>query len=67
MHDGVEAMRFERCFDRSRITKITDNELASSDELTMPAGQVVEDNGAKSTISKLLAHVRADIAGAAAD
>jgi hypothetical protein len=67
MHDCVERMRFQRRFNRARIAKIADNQITPAHCFAMSVGQIVEHDDAKSALGELLAHVGADIAGAAAD
>ena len=67
MHDSIETMRFKHRVNRARIAKIADNQITPAHCFAMSAGQIVEDNDAKSALGELLAHVGADVAGAAAD
>ena len=54
-------------FNRARIAKIADNQITPAHCFAMSAGQIVEDDDSKSAIRELLAHVGANVAGAAAN
>ena len=67
LHDGIEAVRLERAIQRTRIAQVARHQRPPSHVLPPPAVEVVKDDGVVAVLSELLAPVRADVAGTAAD